>query len=69
MNTADVHYVINFQKERFYGSSEVNEERIHKLCVRNWACFGCLIYCGKLAEVKSGRYKTSLTEGSEYENV
>jgi len=37
--------------------------------VRNKACFGCPIYCSKIAEVKEGKYKGSFTEGPEYENV
>ena len=33
------------------------------------ACFGCPIYCSKIAQVKDGKYKGSFTEGPEYENV
>lgn len=69
MNEAGIHPVRNFQKGEFEGASKVNEDRIHELYTRNRACFGCPIYCSKIAEVRSGKYKGSFTEGPEYENV
>lgn len=69
MDETGIHPVRNFQKGQFAGASQVNEETIEKYFVRNKACFGCPIYCSKIAEVKEGKYKGSFTEGPEYENV
>ena len=69
MDETGIHPVRNFQKGQFAGASQVNEETIEKYYVRNKACFGCPIYCSKIAEVKEGKYKGSFTEGPEYENV
>ena len=69
MDEAGIHPVRNFQKGKFDGASHVNEETIEKYYVRNKACFGCPIYCSKIAEVKEGKYKGCFTEGPEYENV
>ncbi len=69
MDETGIHPVRNFQKGKFDGASLVNEETIQKYYVRDKACFGCPIYCSKIAEVKEGKYKGSFTEGPEYENV
>jgi aldehyde:ferredoxin oxidoreductase len=69
MDETGIHPVRNFQKGKFEGASQVNEETIVKYYVRDKACFGCPIYCSKIAEVKEGKYKGSFTEGPEYENV
>jgi len=69
MDEVGLHPVRNFQKGQFEGAAEVNEDAIEAHYVRNKACFGCPIYCSKIAEVKEGKYKGSFTEGPEYENV
>ncbi len=69
MEEVGIHPVRNFQRAKFEGFDHVNEDTIVDLYVRNKACFGCPIYCSKIAEVKDGRYKGSHTEGPEYENV
>ena len=69
MEAAGLHPVRNFQKVKFDGAATLNEETIARLYTRNRACYGCPIYCSKIAEVKDGKYKGSFTEGPEYENV
>ena len=69
MDEVGLHPVRNFQKGQFEGAAKVNEDTIEAHYVRNKACFGCPIYCSKIAEVKEGKYKGSFTEGPEYENV
>jgi aldehyde:ferredoxin oxidoreductase len=69
MDETGIHPVRNFQKGKFDGASQVNEETIETYYERDKACFGCPIYCSKIAEVKEGKYKGSFTEGPEYENV
>lgn len=69
MNEVGIHPVRNFQKGRFDGAEQLNEDTIEKLYVRDKACFGCPIFCSKIAEVKEGKYKGCFTEGPEYEHV
>ena len=69
MDEVGIHPVRNFQRGKFAEASRVNEETVYEYLVRNKACFGCPIYCSKIAEVKTGKYKGSFTEGPEYENV
>ncbi len=69
MDEVGLHPVRNFQKGKFDGAASVNEDAVAAYYVRNKACFGCPIYCSKIAEVKEGKYKGSFTEGPEYENV
>ncbi len=69
MDEAGLHPVRNFQKVKFAKASSLNEETIAQLYTRNKACFGCPIYCSKIAEVNQGKYKGCFTEGPEYENV
>ena len=69
MDEVGIHPVRNFQKGKFAGADRVNEDVVEEYYVRNKACFGCPIYCSKIAEVKEGKYKGSFTEGPEYENV
>ncbi len=69
MDEVGLHPVRNFQKGKFDGAASVNESAIEAHYVRNKACFGCPIYCSKIAEVREGKYKGSFTEGPEYENV
>jgi len=69
MNEAGIHPVRNFQRAIFQGFSKINEKNIEKYYTRHKACYGCPIYCSKISEVKEGKYKGSIVEGPEYENV
>ena len=69
MNGVGIHPVRNFQKGVFEGTATVNEEAIRGHYVRNRACFGCPIYCSKIARVRDGKYRGSVVQGPEYENV
>ena len=69
MDEVGLHPVRNFQKGKFAGADSVSENTVEAHYVRNKACFGCPIYCSKIAEVKEGKYRGSFTEGPEYENV
>ncbi|MFX0096922.1 MAG: aldehyde ferredoxin oxidoreductase family protein [Candidatus Hodarchaeota archaeon] len=39
------------------------------ILVRNSACYGCKIGCGRVVEVKDGKYELSATDGPEYETL
>jgi aldehyde:ferredoxin oxidoreductase len=54
-----------------WGKAEELYDRFFKThLVKNHGCYrGCPIACGRIAEVKSGRFKTPEHEGSEYESL
>ncbi|MBN2077234.1 MAG: aldehyde ferredoxin oxidoreductase family protein [Dehalococcoidales bacterium] len=40
-----------------------------KLLVRKTRCYSCMVHCGSIAKIASGRYAGSWTEGPEYETI
>jgi aldehyde:ferredoxin oxidoreductase len=40
-----------------------------KQLIKNKACFGCPISCGRVSKVTTGKYKTPQSEGPEYETI
>ena len=40
-----------------------------KILVRNRFCHSCVIGCGRIIEIKDGKYRTGPTEGPEYETL
>lgn len=68
MNATGLHPVRNFTKGVFDGADRVSEQTISEFYVRNRACFGCPIYCSKIARVKDGKYAGAFVEGPEFEN-
>lgn len=58
----------NFSEGIFEKAGEISGERMQKeIVVKNRACFGCSIACGKLSEVNFGK-KVEI-EGPEYETI
>jgi aldehyde:ferredoxin oxidoreductase len=59
----------NFQNGQFEGAEAISGEAIaERILIRNRACFGCPISCGRVTAVQSGKYAGS-GEGPEYESV
>ena len=59
----------NHQHSVFEHADSISGESLAKeLLLRNKGCAGCLINCGRVVEVKSGKYK-SFGEGPEYEAI
>ena len=69
MKAVGLHPERNYQTCDVGGEKTISEEKIEAYYTRHRACFGCPIYCSKIAEVKEGPYGGSFTEGPEYENV
>jgi len=60
----------NFSKGVFDYADEISGETMkERIWVRNKACFGCTIACGKLTHVKDGKYRCNEVEGPEYETI
>jgi len=45
------------------------EEIADKILIRKWACAACPIACGRVTEIKEGKYKGHHGEGPEYETT
>jgi len=59
----------NHKHSVFENADSISGETLAKeLLLRNKGCAGCLINCGRVVEVKDGKYK-SLGEGPEYEAI
>jgi aldehyde:ferredoxin oxidoreductase len=60
----------NFSRGVFDRADEISGETMkERIWVKNKACFGCTIACGKLTHVKDGKYKSNEVEGPEYETI
>jgi len=70
MDVLGIHPVHNFQGIPWSGAEKLNEEVLaDQYFKKNKACFACPIRCSKVSRVDSGKYKGSVVEGPEYENV
>jgi len=59
----------NHQHSVFEGADKISGEALAKgYLVKNKGCAGCMINCGRVVEIKSGKYK-SIGEGPEYEAI
>jgi len=72
VNVINEHGVLptrNFQSGQFEGAEAISGEAIaQRILIRNRACFGCPIACGRVTAVKNGKYAGS-GEGPEYESI
>ena len=60
----------NWQSNQWGKAEEIYNEFYNKYLIKNHACYrGCPIACGRVAEVKEGKYKTAVHEGCEYESL
>ena len=60
----------NFSSGVFELADEISGETMRrKIVVRNRACYGCPILCGKFSRVVEGRHRGIEVEGPEYETI
>lgn len=60
----------NWHSNSWGKAEKLYDQFYNHYLVRNHGCYrGCPIACGRIAEVKEGKYKTPLHEGSEYESL
>ena len=61
---------MNWRSNAFGKAAEMYDYFHEHNLVRPGACYrGCPVRCGRVVEVKEGRHKTRLHEGSEYETI
>lgn len=60
----------NWHSNSWGKAEQIYHQFFNKHLVKNHGCYtGCPIACGRLSEVREGRFKTPLHEGSEYESL
>jgi aldehyde:ferredoxin oxidoreductase len=60
----------NWHSNHWGKAEKIYDEFYNNKLIKNHACYrGCPIACGRIAEVKEGKYKTPVHEGSEYESL
>ncbi|UCB45371.1 MAG: aldehyde ferredoxin oxidoreductase family protein [Spirochaetota bacterium] len=60
----------NWQSNSWGKAEKLYDQFFNTYLVKNHGCYtGCPIACGRIAEVKTGKYKTPEHEGSEYESI
>ncbi len=60
----------NWHSNHWGKAEKIYDEFYSNKLIKNHACYrGCPIACGRIAEVKEGKYKTPVHEGSEYESL
>ena len=60
----------NWHSNSWGKAEQIYDQFFNKYLVKNHGCYtGCPIACGRISEVREGRFKTPLHEGSEYESL
>jgi len=59
----------NFQEGVLPHWENIESSEYDKLRVRKTACYRCMVHCGSIAKVDTGRYKGAWAEGPEYETA
>ncbi|MBE3085475.1 MAG: aldehyde ferredoxin oxidoreductase family protein [Bacteroidetes bacterium] len=60
----------NWHSNSWGKGEQLYDQFFNKHLVKNYGCYtGCPIACGRLAEVREGRFKTPVHAGSEYESI
>ena len=60
----------NWHSNSWGKAEELYDKFFEQHLVKNHGCYrGCPIACGRIADVKSGKYQTPAHEGSEYESL
>jgi len=50
-------------------SEKIEGAEFDKLRVRNTRCYSCMIHCGSIIKIPSGKYAGAWSEGPEYETI
>jgi len=60
----------NWHSNSWGKAEQIYDQFFNKHLVKNHGCYtGCPIACGRISEVREGRFKTPVHEGSEYESI
>lgn len=61
--------IANFQQREFDGIERISGEAFKAYRVKDFSCPGCPMGCGKIVELKEGKYKGARLRGPEYETL
>jgi len=61
--------VKNFREGALPGIENLYSDKYANIRKKHTACFNCPIHCGKVYEVKEGKYAGTVNEGPEYESM
>lgn len=60
----------NWHSNSWGKGEQLYDQFFNKHLIRNYGCYtGCPIACGRIVEVREGRFKTPVHVGSEYESI
>lgn len=59
----------NFQKGVLPNAGKVGADEFDRLRVRHTACYHCMVHCGNISKIGTGKYMGSWSEGPEYETI
>ncbi|MBW2306025.1 MAG: aldehyde ferredoxin oxidoreductase family protein [Deltaproteobacteria bacterium] len=69
-NTLGVLGTRNWQQEVFEEAQGINADAmVERIKARNKACFACPVGCSTYSVIREGKYKGTVEEGPEYENL
>lgn len=59
----------NFRKGVLPNWEKIESSEYSKLRVRKTRCYSCMIHCGNISKISTGRYAGAWSEGPEYETI
>lgn len=60
----------NWRSNNFGKSADIHDAYYEKIFIQNKACYsGCPVGCGRVVQVKDGKFQTPVHEGCEYESM
>jgi aldehyde:ferredoxin oxidoreductase len=59
----------NFREGIMANAERIEGAEFDKLRVRNTRCYSCMIHCGSITKISSGKYAGAWSEGPEYETI
>jgi len=69
INAMGMYPTKNFQEGVVPEWEKLESNEYLKLLVRKTRCYSCMVHCGSIAKIATGRYAGSWTEGPEYETI
>jgi len=59
----------NFQEGVLPNSEKIESDEYTKVRVRHTACYRCMVHCGSITKMNTGKYYGAWAEGPEYETI
>ena len=68
-NVLGIYPTKNFREGVLTDWEKIDAPEYTKLLVRNLACYRCMLRCGAITKIGTGKYNGAWTEGPEYETI